>query len=173
MEVSISVNTDTARAALSAINNRIDVALRSAMQDANSLLLRQVRDYPAPPDPIQGPANVPVRSFTTRGGQTVRLRANRAIGKGITFQRASTLRYKRTNTLYRSWQPVLRGEGADLTGGVVSSGQIAPYNRYVQDAAYQARIHQGRWDTVQVIGERSTAQINEMFANRIRAATGG
>jgi hypothetical protein len=172
MQIEITTNTDVAAAALSAINNRIEVALRSAMLDANSLLLRQVRDYPAPPDPIQGPANVPVRSFTTRGGQTVRLRANRASGKGVTFQRASTLRYKRTNTLYRSWAPVLRDEGADLTGGVTSSGQIAPYNRYVQDAAYQATIHQGRWDTVQTIGRRSEAQIQGIFAARIAAAVG-
>jgi hypothetical protein len=172
MLIEITADTNAARAALGNINARIDAAMRAAMIEANTLLHERVRDYPPPPPAIQGPANVPVRSFTTRRGQTVHIRASKASGRGITLRKASTLRYRRTNTLYRSWATVLRGGGAELVGGVVSSGQIAPYNRYVQDAAYQASIHQGRWETAQAIGRRSEAQIQGIFAARIAAAVG-
>lgn len=170
MEVSIVVRSDVARTLLNELTGRLDRAMRAAMIEANAHLLKQVRDYPPPPDPILGPAIVPIRTFTTRFGQTVRMRANKASGKGITMGKASSLRYKRTNTLYRSWHTILRGMGAELTGGVYSSGQIAPYNRYVQDADRQARIHQGRWITAQDIGERSERTINQMFQSRIDAA---
>jgi hypothetical protein len=173
MQIELSVDTDPARAALAAINTRIEQAMRAAMTEANSLLHEQVRDYPAPPSPIQGPAYTPVRKFTTRYGQSVQLRANRASGRGISLQRAADLRYKRTNTLYRSWSTVLKGGGAELVGGVVSNGNIAPYNRYVQDATRQARIHQDRWDTVQAIGRRSEREVQDIFAARIAAITGG
>jgi hypothetical protein len=68
---------------------------------------------------------------------------------------------------------VLKGGGAELIGGVVSNGNIAPYNRYVQDATRQARIHQDRWDTVQAIGRRSEREVQDIFAARIAAITGG
>jgi hypothetical protein len=173
MQIELSVDTDPARAALAAINTRIEQAMRGAMIEANSLLHEQVRDYPAPPSPIQGPAFVPVRKFTTRYGQSVQLRANRASGRGISMQRAADLRYKRTNTLYRSWSTVLKGGGAELVGGVVSNGNIAPYNRYVQDAALQAKIHQDRWIPVQSIARRSEREVQDIFAARIAAITGG
>jgi hypothetical protein len=153
--------------------------MRAAMIEANSLLHEQVRDYPAPPSPIQGPAYTPVRKFTTRYGQSVQLRANRASGRGISMQRAADLRYKRTNTLYRSWSTVLKGGGAELIGGVTNNGEMTkrgsglPYVRYVQDAAYQATIHQGRWDTVQAIARRSEREVQDIFAARIAAITGG
>jgi hypothetical protein len=173
MQIELSVDTDPARAMLSALNRRIETEMRFAMTEAHSLLHEQVRDYPAPPSPIQGPAYTPVRKFTTRYGQSVQLRANRASGRGISLQRASDLRYKRTNTLYRSWSTVLKGGGAELVGGVVSNGNIAPYNRYVQDATLQAKIHQDRWDTVQAIGRRSEREVQDIFAARIAAITGG
>jgi hypothetical protein len=82
--------------------------------------------------------------------------------------------YKRTNTLKGSWQRYVDNDGADLVGRVVSNSNVAPYNRFVQDATMQSRVHAGRWtNTAQNVAERSTAQINEMFANRIRAAIGG
>jgi hypothetical protein len=173
MQIELSVDTDPARAMLAAVNRRIETEMRFAMIESNSLLHEQVRDYPAPPSPIQGPAYTPVRKFTTRYGQSVQLRANRASGRGISMQRAADLRYKRTNTLYRSWSTVLKGGGAELVGGVVSNSNIAPYNRYVQDATLQAKIHQDRWSTVQGIARRSEREVQDIFAARIAAITGG
>ena len=169
MEITVTVKTDAARTMLNALNGRIDTAMRAAMVESNALLLGQVRDYPPPPDAIQGPSRIPIRTFRTQYGQTVRIRANKASGKGIKWGKASLLRYKRTNTLYRSWNTILKGRGAEITGGVSSSGQIAPYNRYVQDEERQARIHQGRWDTAQTIGKRSERPIQGIFQRRINA----
>lgn len=176
MEVSIEVDDVKVRQLLTNTPERINRALRAAMQDANTYLLRQVRSYPPPPPPIQGPAVVPVRSFTTRSGQNVRMRANKASGKGITMEKASTLRYKRTGTLKRSWVKVLEGSGATITGGVRSSGAMAPYNVYVQGPLdgdpHQAWMHRGRWGSIDEIRGRTATQINDMFQNRIRAAVG-
>ena len=172
MQVSITVNDAEVLQMLASTPDRINRAMLLAMKDASTYLLRQVRTYPPPPDPIQGPAMVPVRTFTTQYGQSVTLRARNAKGKGVTMARASTLRYRRTGTLKRSWDKVLRGAGVDLVGGVSSSGNIAPYNRYVQDDELQAQIHQGRWRTVQQIGADSEGVIRNMFEARIRAAVG-
>lgn len=57
--------------------------------------------------------------------------------------------YKRTGTLRRSWSRTVTGTGTDVVGRVSSSGNIAPYNREVQDQAWQARIHQDLWPTAQ------------------------
>lgn len=82
-------------------------------------------------------------------------------------------KYIRTGTLAKSWHiPPFEGSGADLVGRVQSSGQTAPYNRWVQDRTRQARVHQGRWQTAQTVAERGTRAINDMFANRISAALG-
>ena len=79
--------------------------------------------------------------------------------------------YKRTNTLKGSWTRRLVGTGAELTGYVTSNGNVAPYNRLVQDRTRQARVHRGRWtNTAQDVAERSTRPINEMFQARIAAA---
>lgn len=82
--------------------------------------------------------------------------------------------YKRTNTLKGSWNKRIEGSGADMVGHVESNGNVAPYNRLVQDRTRQARVHRGRWtNTAQDVAERSTGAINDMFAARIRAAVGG
>ena len=80
--------------------------------------------------------------------------------------------YRRTNTLKGSWARRIDGSGADIVGHVESNGNVAPYNRLVQDRTRQARPHVGRWRTAQDVSERSTRQINDMFASRIRAAIG-
>lgn len=88
-------------------------------------------------------------------------------------QRAGSA-YKRTDTLKGSWSRLpLEGDGADLVGRVASNGNAAPYNRYVQDAEQQARVHRGLWtNTAQAVAQRSAPAINEMFRNRIAAALG-
>ena len=80
--------------------------------------------------------------------------------------------YRRTGTLGRSWARTVSDEAGAIVGRVTSSGNIAPYNRLVQDRTRQATVHRGRWQTAQDVAERSRGQINDMFAARIRAAIG-
>jgi len=81
--------------------------------------------------------------------------------------------YVRTDTLRGSWDTRIEGRGLEIVGTVFSNGNVAPYNRLVQDRTRQARVHRGRWtNTAQEVSERSRGQINDMFASRIRAAIG-
>ncbi len=169
-DVSIIIDDTAVRQMLERTPTRIDVAMRQALGDATKLLLSEAKNYPPPPDPIQGPQRVPVRSFTTRTGVSVRLLSRTASGKGVTWMSAKSLRYKRTGTLGRSWHKEVTGRGADMVGRVYSDGNKAPYNRYVQDREFQARVHQGRWSTIQEIAERNADNIDAMFRNRIEAA---
>ena len=47
-------------------------------------------------------------------------------------QKLRKTRYRRTNTLKRSWSFRVRQGGRDITGEVGSNSNIAPYNKYVQ-----------------------------------------
>ena len=69
MEVQIEIDDIEVRRMLTNAPRQIDRAQRLAMTDATKHILKQMRTYPPPPDAIQGPASVPVRRFTTRGGQ--------------------------------------------------------------------------------------------------------
>lgn len=76
--------------------------------------------------------------------------------------------YRRTRTLGRSWSRKISGRGANIVGRVGSNSNIAPYNRYVQDADRQARVHQGRWkNTTQGVAQRRTRAIKRMFRDRL------
>jgi len=88
-------------------------------------------------------------------------------------QRAGST-YKRTNTLRASWfRPPISGQGNEITGEVVSSGNTAPYNRLVQDQTQQASIHRGRWsNTVQEVQRRTTPTIQRYFDRRLREEFG-
>lgn len=77
--------------------------------------------------------------------------------------------YRRTNMLKSSWFRRIRGTGNETVGEVVSSGNTAPYNRVVQDAERQARVHRGRWtNTAQEVQRRNTATIQRYFDRRLR-----
>jgi hypothetical protein len=78
--------------------------------------------------------------------------------------------YRRRNILLDSWSRDIQGSGISIRAEITSSGYIAPYNRYVQDREQQARVHRGRWITVQSAAERNAAGINRMFATRLRNA---
>jgi len=84
-------------------------------------------------------------------------------------QRAGST-YKRTNTLRASWfRPPISGQGNEITGEVVSSGNTAPYNRLVQDLTRQARLHRGRWsNTAQEVARRNERTIQRYFDRRLR-----
>jgi hypothetical protein len=88
-------------------------------------------------------------------------------------QRAGST-YKRTNTLRASWfRPPISGQGNEIVGEVVSSGNTAPYNRLVQDQTQQASIHRGRWsNTVQEVQRRTTPTIQRYFDRRLREEFG-
>jgi hypothetical protein len=177
MQVEIQIDDSQVRAQLARMSTGVNRALELAMKDATTYLLARVRNYPPPPPAIQGPANVPVRSFTTRRGANVRLRSNKAGGKGVSFAKASTLRYKRTGMLYRSWSTRIAGVGTEIRGIVGSNGNTAPYNVYVQGPLNgrpaQAAIHRGRWESIDEVRERSAETINRMFQARIDQVTGG
>jgi hypothetical protein len=111
-------------------------------EDVTSLWLVQMRRYPAP--------------IALRVSVDVHGRVRSRLGNG----------YRRTGTLRKSWMRIApRVEGNTVIAEVRSSGQIAPYNVYVQMEGVQAWMHTGRWLTeVQVI-EQTRGQV----ANRWRA----
>jgi hypothetical protein len=81
--------------------------------------------------------------------------------------------YRRTNTLKRSWQKTIETRGAMVTGRVRSSGQIAPYNRWVQDEEWQAWMHVGHWtNTVQAVGRARQQTAQDIFRRRLRQFVG-
>ena len=58
--------------------------------------------------------------------------------------------YRRTGTLGKSWTKKVSGGPAGWLAGVGSRLGYAPY---VQDEARQAKVHQGRWQTVQSVAK--------------------
>ena len=128
--VTIDIDSRAARLLLTRAPQRIDRALRAAMEDSTVLLLREQQTYPPAP-----------------AGST----------------------YKRTNTLRRSWSRRIYRDGTAIVGEVGSSGNTAPYNRYVQDQTMQATVHRGRWtNTAQETARRNTATIQRYFDRRLR-----
>ena len=82
-------------------------------------------------------------------------------------------RYDRTMTLQASWLRRISGQGNEIVGEVVSSGNTAPYNRLVQDADRQAAVHRGRWtNTAQEVQRRTTPTIQRYFDRRLREEFG-
>jgi hypothetical protein len=159
MEIHIVVNDGQVRRDLDRMPPAITNALRFATEDTTLYWQRIVKTYPPPPDAIQGTAANPVR-FT-------------AMGRAVSFMARRREGYVRTGTLGRSWtMPDSRRVEVSptvVTGRTSSSGNIAPYNRYVQDAAYQARIHQGRWEPIQATMQRTAPQVQRFYANRLNA----
>lgn len=91
--------------------------------------------------------------------------------KTYPVQRPTT--YIRTHDLARSWQKSIEARGANVVGRVRSSGQIAPYNRWVQDEEWQAAIHRGHWtNTVQAVGRARRTTAQEIFRRRLHQFVG-
>ena len=80
--------------------------------------------------------------------------------------------YVRTGNLRKSWTRRISGRGLETTGLVGSNPNTAPYNARVQDEQEQAQVHRVRWGdrTVQAIARNRTADVNRMFADRLRQA---
>lgn len=130
-DITITIDSREVRLLLDRAPGRIDRALRAAMDDSTTLLLREMKTYPP-----QRPGSA----------------------------------YKRTGTLRRSWhRPAIRREGSAIVGEVASSGNMAPYNRLVQDQTKQARVHRGRWtNTAQEVARRNERTIQRFFDRRLR-----
>ncbi len=128
--VTIEIESRQVIGYLQSAPTRINRAMRAAMEDATTLIHRQMQTYP------------PQRTGST---------------------------YKRTNTLRASWFRRISGQGNEIVGEVVSSGNTAPYNRLVQDADRQAAVHRGRWtNTAQEVQRRTTPTIQRYFDRRLR-----
>lgn len=79
--------------------------------------------------------------------------------------------YIRRNNLKRSWSRQFAGSGLGKSVAVGSNENMAPYNREVQDAERQARVHRGRWtNTVQAVAARNERPIGDLFQQRVDAA---
>ena len=128
--VTIDIDSRAARLLLDRAPQRIDRALRAAMEDSTVLLLREQQTYPTAP---------------------------------------AGSKYKHTNTLRRSWSRRIYQDGSGIVGEVGSSGNTAPYNRYVQDQTMQASQHRGRWtNTAQETARRNTTTVQRYFDRRLR-----
>lgn len=129
-DILIDIDAAAALEMLRTMPEQLDRAMQRAMTDSTTILLRDMKTYPAAPS-----------------GST----------------------YTRTGTLGKSWSRRVEGRGMETTGIVGSNGNMAPYNRYVQDADYQARCHRGNWLTIQEASERRQDVIEGFFQSRIAA----
>lgn len=143
--------------------------LRPPMDAVLTELETYMEFYPPPPDAIQGPAIVPIRTFTTKGGKTVRMLSRSASGKGVSWGKASSLRYKRTGKLGQRWAngKKVRASGDGIEGTLTNNIDYAPY---VQSKALQAKVHQGRWRTDQMAIDHYLSWIVQTFNDAIAAA---
>ena len=147
MQIRTESNSAPALAAVQAQRRAIQQAMIAAGEDATSLWLVQMRRYPAP--------------IALRVSVDVHGRVRSRLGNG----------YRRTGTLRKSWMRIApRVEGNTVIAEVRSSGQIAPYNVYVQMEGVQAWMHQGRWDTEAQVIERTLGQVQQMAAQRLNEA---
>ena len=78
--------------------------------------------------------------------------------------------YVRTKILEKSWHRKVKRTATGATGEVVSSGQTAPYNVYVQKEGMQAAVHRGRWPSEVSVATRLQPQIVRMYETRVAQA---
>jgi len=148
MQIRTETNSAPALAAVQAQRQAIQGAMLATGEDVQSLWLVQMRRYPPP--------------IALRVSVDVHGRIKARLGNG----------YRRTGTLRKSWFAVapLHLEGNTVYAEVVSSGQIAPYNIYVQMEGYQAWMHAGRWETEAQVIERTRGQVEQIARRRTQAA---
>jgi hypothetical protein len=76
--------------------------------------------------------------------------------------------YRRTMTLNKSWSMRISGSNSEVRVRIGSNGAMAPYNRFVQSRAHQARIHRGRWEnTVEGTAERERGRVVRFYVDRL------
>jgi hypothetical protein len=81
----------------------------------------------------------------------------------------SPARYKRTNTLKKSWSRKTYYKAGMLVGEVMSSGQVAPYNVYVRgEEGQQAKAMAARgWQSVDEIMDDEWPKAEAKFSKII------
>ena len=123
--------------------------LEAPMQRGVLRFQSRMQEEPPPLSPRQGP----VSARTSRRGA-------RAFRRG----------YRRTGTYRRRWITRISKSGDGLVGKV---GNNVAYGPYVGSKQFQAKIHQGRWNTDdQVVKEESPAIVAD-FAREIDKALAG
>ena len=75
--------------------------------------------------------------------------------------------YRRTGTLGKSWTKQLMRGGRD-GGWLAQIGTRLNYAPYVQDEARQAKVHQGRWQTVQSVAKDKRNEVVKFAQAAIR-----
>ena len=146
MNVTITVDTRAVEQLLRQVPQQAHRALVAATNDATTLALREMRTYPPP---------IAMRVSTSASGG-----ARTHMGQ----------RYRRTGTLRKSWFRTVQDNGYEVIGLVQSSGQIAPYNVYVQMQTMQSWVHAGRWTTEVELIERLRPQVIQMYQQRMSMA---
>lgn len=77
-------------------------------------------------------------------------------------QKLRKTRYRRTNTLKRSWSFRVQSRGKDISGEVGSNSNIAPYNQWVQGRRRQRRIfRQAGWKNVNDLADKMVDEFND------------
>lgn len=79
--------------------------------------------------------------------------------------REGLIPYKRTGKLGQGWTTNVRVMVTSIRGVL---GNIRPYARLVQDELKQARVHRGRWPTVQMLKRTPAKKIERFFRNGLR-----
>lgn len=123
--------------------------------------------YPPPLAPVAGTAFSPVR-FTTKGGKAVSFTALSA-GWKRRGRKVVYVGYKRTGKLGQRWAngKRIKRTANGLEGSLTNNLSYAPY---VQSAAKQAWMHQGRWRTDQMAIDKLRPFIMARFQAAIDAA---
>ena len=73
--------------------------------------------------------------------------------------------YRRTGTLGKSWA---RNVHRSSDGWLAVIGSRLKYAPYVQDEARQAKIHQGRWQTIQSVAKDKRDEVLKFAIRAIR-----
>jgi hypothetical protein len=72
--------------------------------------------------------------------------------------------YERRNNLRASWLKRVLDRGGTVIGEVVSSGQVAPYNVWVQKHELQAWMHRGYWtNTDRNVVQRTRQRVDRYY----------
>ena len=127
--------------------------LMTTMQGATNIIREPLQNYPGPPTDAQKKLAVEGWTKKQRGWFFANLRAG-------TLQ----VPYARTMTLHKGWTVQVKR----ISGGVMGViGNRIGYGPVVQDSKDQARIHKGRWPTVQGVKKDKEKEVRSFFERAI------
>jgi len=84
-------------------------------------------------------------------------------------QPPSGSKYVRTGTLGRRWTHEVSARGSNQHAGRLTGkvGNNTTYGPFVQSAAFQARMHKGRWQTDAQVLAQTMPQVKQFFETAI------